>query len=101
MSCIVTVAFDIPGVSHRDHEELYKEVYEALKAVGLERTLQVFKGKVILPESTVLGYFDGRSSRAVRDDIRAKVKKVFTDLGLKSSILVTVGEDGAWGTTAT
>jgi len=57
-------------------------------------------GKTVIPTTTVLGPHDGASAEAIRDDVRAKIKAVFTARRFKSEIFVVAGgSDWTWGST--
>jgi len=101
MSYLVTVTFHLRNVSKADWEKVHKDLYLSLEKIRFSHTAEgeTSKGekcKVTLPESTVMGEFDGESAKAVSDAIGEQVRDVFKAKQLKSYILVTAGERGKW-----
>ncbi len=87
--------FDLSGASSQD----YTNAYEALSHIGFKTTLLSDQGnEVKLPNTSVVGEFNGNSKEQVRNSVREKVCIAFERLGLKSHILVIVSTSYCWGT---
>jgi hypothetical protein len=98
MSYIVFCTFDLKNASAAD----YQNAYADLDAIGLKRVHVGGDGtKAVIPTTSAMGYFNGASAAAVRDDIRQRVKSAFQARRFKSEIFVVVGADGTWGATTT
>jgi hypothetical protein len=99
MSYGVLCTFDLKGASSSD----YQNAYADLEKLGLHRAHDNSSGgKTVIPTTTVLGSYNGASSTAIRDDVRAKIKVAFTARGFSSEIFVVVGgTDWTWGAITT
>jgi len=98
MSYLVTVTFDLHGVADKDWEQVYKEVYAALAKIGLSNTATTAEQTVVrLPQSTVMGEFQGESARTLRNRICWDVEAAFKDQKRKYTMLATVGNSWALG----
>ena len=98
MSYLVTVTFDLHGVAEKDWEQVYKEVYAALAKIGLSNTATTAEQTVVrLPQSTVMGEFEGESSKTLRNRICSDVEAAFRDQKRKYTMLATVGKSWALG----
>ncbi len=94
MSYLVVVTFEIENAVPDD----YLCIKEKLKNVGLHDSLVADDGRRYnLPTTTFAEKIEGSSADAIRDDICNQVKNVFGECGVKGKILVSVGEDWAWG----
>jgi len=98
MSYLVFCTFDLKNASRDD----YNDAYADLAGLGLSRVHEnSSNGETVIPTTSVMGTYNGESSAAVRDHVRARVKEVFATRGLKSEIFVVVGSNGTWGATTT
>jgi hypothetical protein len=95
MSYAVLCTFDLKGASSTD----YQNAYSDLQRLGLNKVQSNDQGgNTVIPTTTALGTFNGANAAALRDDIRAKVKAVFSARGFRSEIFVLVGGiDWTWG----
>lgn len=93
MSYLVFCTFDLKNASSRD----YEVAYEDLSKMGLNKVHKADDGgKFVIPTTSVMGSFAGINAAAVRNDIRDRVKNVFSSRRFKSEIFVVVGGEN-WG----
>lgn len=97
MSYAVLCTFDLKNATSTD----YRNAYADLERLELRKAQDNSSGgKTVIPTTTVLGFYDGASAAAIRDDVRAKVKAAFAARGFSSEIFVVVGgSDWTWGST--
>jgi hypothetical protein len=93
MSYLVTVSFDLKNAKTED----YGRVYDAFKSLALHKQIKADNGVVVqLPTTTCVGYFDGVSASAVRDDLANRTQAAVEQLGLSGEVFVAVGGDWSW-----
>lgn len=98
MSYLVFCTFDLKNASSQD----YQNAYADLSKIGLEKVVIADNGnRVVIPTTSVIGQFNSESARKAADDVREKVKSVFSRRRFKSEIFVVAGGDWAWGATTT
>lgn len=98
MSYFVFCTFDLKRATSED----YKSAYGELEKIGLKKVIVSDQdNRVVIPTTAVAGQFNGSSAASVRDDIRSRVARIFTEHGFSSEIFVVVGGDWAWGATNT
>jgi len=90
MNFTALCTFDLTNASEED----YTKVYEALEEIGLSRKVHGTNGEVNLPNTTVLGKFNGQTKAGVRDLVSEKIKNSFKDLNLKSKAFTMVSPSG-------
>lgn len=94
MSYLALCTFDLKGAT----AENYKNAYSDLEKIGLKKVVVSSSGgSVVIPTTTAMGTFDGQSAGGVRDYVKDKVKKAFTERGLSFEVFFVVGGDWAWG----
>ena len=52
---------------------------------------------VVIPTTSIMGFFTGTRAGEVRDSVRSSVKKAFANRGFTSEIFIVVGGKWAWG----
>lgn len=98
MSYLVFVTFDLKGASSQD----YTNAYADLEKLGLRRVNKSGQGgDVVIPTTSVMGFFDGTDGGAVWKAVSARVENAFAARRLKSEIFIVVGKDWAWGAATT
>lgn len=99
MSYFCVCTFDL---NEKASSQDYQNAYADLLKIGFSRYVTSSDGKkILLPNTTTAGEFNGASAGVIRDDLVERVKKAFTARGFKSEIFVSVGGDWGWGYRAT
>lgn len=94
MSYLVYCTFDLKSASSKDYENAYAD----LQRIGLAKVVKADEGKhVVIPTTSTMGFFNGASAVAVRNDVRNSVQAAFRSRLFKSEIFIVVGGDWAWG----
>ncbi|MBY8972760.1 hypothetical protein J1G33_20430 [Pseudomonas sp. P867] len=94
MSYLVYCTFDLKNASSKDYENAYAD----LQRIGLARVVKADEGRhVVIPTTSTMGFFDGTSAAAVRNDIRNSIQAAFRARFLTSEIFVVIGGNWAWG----
>lgn len=94
MSYLVYCTFDLKNASSKDYENAYAD----LQQIGLAKVVKADEGQhVVIPTTSTMGFFNGTSAAAVRNDVRNSVQTAFRARLLKSEIFIVVGGDWAWG----
>lgn len=94
MSYLVYCTFDLKNASAKDYENAYAD----LQRIGLAKVVKADEGpQVVIPTTSTMGFFNGTSAAAVRNDVRNSVQAAFRARLLKSEIFIVVGGDWAWG----
>lgn len=94
MSYLVYCTFDLKNASAKDYENAYAD----LQRIGLAKVVKADEGlQVVIPTTSTMGFFNGTSAEAVRNDLRNSVQAAFRARLLKSEIFIVVGGDWAWG----
>ena len=97
---LVLVTFDL----HRVRPAAYTRVKDRLANLDLRKVIRSKStGRVRkLPANTFAAKFVGRlpdsKSSPLRDHVRAEVKRILQDEGLKATVFVAVGQRWAWDT---
>jgi hypothetical protein len=98
MSYLVFCTFDLKNATSTDYQNAYLD----LAKLGLTKVVTSDKGgKIVVPTTSAMGFFNGVSAGAVRDDIRTEVQTAFKSRRFTSEIFVIVGGDWAWGSNTT
>ena len=91
---MVYCTFDLKNASAKD----YENAYSYLQRIGLAKVVKADEGlQVVIPTTSTMGFFNGTSAAAVRNDLRNSVQAAFRARLLKSEIFIVVGGDWAWG----
>ncbi|WP_409498295.1 hypothetical protein [Pseudomonas fragi] len=94
MSYLVYCTFDLKNASSKDYENVYAD----LQRIGLAKVVKADEGHhVVIPTTSTMGFFNGTSAVAVRNDVRNSVQAAFRARQLTSEIFIVVGGDWAWG----
>lgn len=98
MSYLVYCTFDLKNASSKDYENAYAD----LQRIGLVKLVKGDDGQhVVIPTTSTMGFFNGTSVAALRNDVRNAVQAAFRARLFKSEIFVVVGGDWAWGAVTT
>lgn len=94
MSYLVYCTFDLKNASAKDYDNAYAD----LQRIGLAKVVKADEGQqVVIPTTSTMGFFNGTSAAAVRNDVLNSVQAAFRARLLKSEIFIVVGGDWAWG----
>lgn len=93
MSFFCVCSFDLKNASSED----YKNVYADLDAMGLKSHVVGSNNlKIVLPNTTTAGLFNGSSAQQVASDLRSRVDNAMRARGLTFELFLSAG--GAdWG----
>ena len=93
MSYLVFVTFDLKNATSQD----YANAYADLEKLSLKKVHKNSSGgNSVVPTTSVMGFFDGKSASSVCTYIRDRVQQAFTARKFKSEIFVVVGGDWSW-----
>lgn len=93
MSYLVFVTFDLKNASGQD----YQNAYADLEKLGLKKIHKNTKGgNDVIPTTAAMGFFDGTGATKVCEDLRDRIRAVFSARDFKSEIFLVTGGDWAW-----
>ena len=98
MSYLVFCTFDLKGANSAD----YQNAYSDLAKIGLTRVhKQDAGGDVVIPTTSAMGLFNGKSASDVVVYARNAVQAAFRARRFKSELFLTAGDNWSWvaGTT--